>query len=152
MRHGCRAHEFWHIGLISTLIACLPLPAGQAWGESKAEKTFKAVITDTQGVDTEVQNIVFYWEERVSETAFVPHEIKQVPVKRGNATVHVRFDSIRQIDAKAGLDKGAPVFTITLVNGKVGEFHLAIAGSFRGESDFGQVDVPANAVTKVVFR
>jgi len=109
-------------------------------------------VTDTQGVETEVKNLLFYWEEKVSETAFVPHEVKQVPVKRGTATVNVRFDTIKQIDVNPGPDKAPPLLTITLTNGKTGEFALAIAGSFKGESDFGEVELPASGLKKIVFK
>lgn len=123
-----------------------------ALAQHKGERQFTAVVTDAQNVETEVKNLVFYWEERVSETAFVPHEVRQLPVKRGTATIHVRFETIKQIDVKPGADKAGPTYVVTLVNGKTGEFTLAIAGSFRGESDFGQVDLPAAAVAKVVFK
>jgi hypothetical protein len=52
--------------------------------EPKAEKTFTAVVTNAQGVDTEVRNLIFYWEEKVSDTAFVPHELRHLPVERGS--------------------------------------------------------------------
>ena len=137
--------------LISFVVA-LALSGGSAWAQGKAEKVFRAVVTDTQGVETEVKNLLFYWEEKVSETAFVPHELKQVPVKRGTATVNVRFDTIKQIDVVPGPDKAPPVLTITLTNGKTGEFALAIAGSFKGESDFGEVELPASGLKKIVFK
>lgn len=141
-----------HSRLLISVVTTLLLFGGQAWAQHKAEKTFQAVVTDAQGVETEVKNIMFYWEEKVSETAFVPHELKQVPVKRGTSTVNVRFDTIKQIDVKPGVDKAPPVFTITLTNGKTGEFALAIGGSFKGESDFGEVELPANGLQKIVFK
>lgn len=82
----------------------------------------------------------------------MPHELKQVPVKRGAATVNVRFDTIKQIEVKPGADKGMPIFSIALTNGKTGEFSLAIAGSFKGESDFGEVEFPASGIKKIIFR
>ncbi len=133
------------------VIAALLLP-GLARGETKAEKTFSALVTDSQGVETELKHVLFYWEEKVSDTAFVPHELKQVPVKRGAATVHVKFETIKQIDVAPAPDKALPTLTITLTNGKTGEFTLGIAGSFKGESDFGEVDLPANGLKKIVFK
>lgn len=140
------------LGLLSGLVAVVLTAHGIAWAQAKADKVFSAIVTDAQGVETEVKNILFYWEEKVSETAFVPHELRQVPVKRGTATVNVRFDTIKQIDVKPGPDKTQPVLTITLTNGKTGEFALAIAGSFKGESDFGEVELPANGLKKIVFK
>ena len=133
------------------LIAAFVVFANHA-GAEKGEKTFNALITDTQGVETDVKNVSFYWEEKISETAFVPHELRQLPVKRGTATVQVKFDTIKQIDVKQGADKGLPIFGITLANGKTGEFAAALAGSFRGESDFGQTEIPISTITKVVFK
>jgi hypothetical protein len=137
---------------VVTLIAALVLSGVSAWAQGKAEKVFHAVVTDAQGLETEVKNLLFYWEEKVSETAFVPHELKQVPVKRGTATVNVRFETIKQIEVKPGADKSPVVFTITLANGKTGEFALAINGSFKGESDFGEVELPANGIQKIIFN
>jgi hypothetical protein len=126
--------------------------ANQAVAQGKGEKTFNALITDTQGIDTEVKNVSFYWEEKISETAFVPHELRQLPVKRGTATVQVKFETIKQIDVKQGAEKALPVFAITLTNGKSGEFTAALAGSFRGESDFGQTEIPISTITKIIFK
>ena len=125
---------------------------GQAVAQGKGEKTFNALITDTQGIDSEVRNVSFYWEEKISETAFVPHEMRQLPVKRGTATVQVKFETIKQIDVKQGAEKTLPVFAITLTNGKSGEFTAALAGSFRGESDFGQTEIPISTITKIIFK
>ncbi len=136
-------------------VAILLLVSGTAWAQAKADKAdrlFSAVITDVQGVETEVKNLIFYWEERVSETAFVPHELKHLPVKRGTATVNVKFDTIKQIVARPQGEKDLPFVTISLTNGKSAEFVAAMNGSFRGESDFGQVDIPVNAISKVIFK
>lgn len=138
--------------LFISICTALLVISGNVWAQQKGEKSFTALVTDAQGVETELKNLFFYWEEKVSETAFVPHELKQVPVKRGTSTVNVRFDTIKQIDVKPGVDKAPPVFTITLTNGKTGEFALAIGGSFKGESDFGEVELPANGLKKIVFK
>jgi hypothetical protein len=135
---------------IMPAILCLALPALAA--AQKADKGFNAVVTDAQGVETDVKNLHFYWEEKVSETAFVPHELRQVPVKRGTSTINVKFDTIKQIEVKPGADKGLPTLSISLSNGKTGEFALAIAGSFKGDSDFGEVELPASGVKKIVFK
>lgn len=131
------------------------LCGGPTWAQNpqgKAEKSFSAVVTDTQGVESEVKNLIFYWEEKVSETAFVPHELREVPVKKGAATIKVKFESIKQIDVKASPDGGLPTVSINLTNGKTGEFALAINGSFKGLSDFGDVEFPANGLKKIVFK
>lgn len=136
---------------IVLLVSLAPWPltwTDHAEADSKAEKTFNVVVTDTQGIQTEMKNVSFYWEEKISETAFVPHELRQLPVKRGTATVQVKFDTIKQIDVKPGADKGLPTFNITLANGKSG----ALLGSFRGDSDFGQTKIPISTVTKVIFK
>ncbi len=124
----------------------------QAAAEGKGEKSFTGVVTDAQGVETEIKNIIFYWEEKLSETSFVPHELRHVPAKRGTATVNIKFDTIKQIDVKPGADTNAPTMTIVLANGKSGDFVPAVTGSFKGESDFGPVEVPVHAVSKVVLK
>ena len=138
---------------LAGLLLCVFLLLVQAGNaQPKTEKTFHAVVTDTQGVETEVKNLVFYWEEKVSETAFVPHELRQIPVKRGTSTVNIRFDNIRQIEVKPGPDRLSTLFIITLSSNKVGEFGVAIPGSFKGESDFGEVEIPAHTLKRIVFK
>ncbi len=68
--------------------------SNQPLAQSKVEKTFSAVLTDAQELDNDVKNINFYWEEKVSETAFVPHELRHAPVKRGTATVNVSLSQL----------------------------------------------------------
>lgn len=138
--------------LLTGVICAVLIFVSHAVAQGKGEKTFNALITDTQGIDTEVKNVSFYWEEKISETAFVPHELRQLPVKRGTATVHVKFETIKQIDVKQGAEKTLPLFAITLTNGKTGEFTAALAGSFRGESDFGQTEIPISTITKIIFK
>lgn len=118
----------------------------------RAEKTFQMVVTDQQGIETELKNGIFYWEEKISDTSFVPHELRHLPAKRGTATVNIKFDQIKQIELKPGADQAAPAMTVTLVSGKNGEFVPAVSGSFKGESDFGQVEVPIGSVSKVTFK
>ncbi|MBX3236377.1 MAG: hypothetical protein KF814_09505 [Nitrospiraceae bacterium] len=120
--------------------------------ESKGDKSFQAIVTDAQGVETELKNVIFYWEEKMSETSFVPHELRHLPAKRGTATVNIKFEQIKQIDVKSGADKNTPAMTVTLANGKNGEFTPAVAGSLKGESDFGQFEVPVGTVSKIVFK
>jgi hypothetical protein len=151
-QQDCDDRFFLAVGLLT---AIMWLCGGPTWAQNpqgKAEKSFSAVVTDTQGVESEVKNLIFYWEEKVSETAFVPHELREVPVKKGAATIKVKFESIKQIDVKASPDGGLPTVSINLTNGKTGEFALAINGSFKGLSDFGDVEFPANGLKKIVFK
>lgn len=134
------------------VIALLSVIGSAAWAQNKSEKMFSAAAVDTKGVETDVKNLTFYWEEKISETAFVPHELREVPVKRGTATVKIKFDSIKQIDLKSSGSGVPPQVTITLHDGKTGEFLLAIAGSFKGQSDFGEVELPAAELKKIVFK
>jgi len=138
---------------IPILLAMLLTSGPAAGAQGKADKSFQAILTDAQGVETDVKNVIFYWEEKISEVAFVPHELKQIPVKRGTTTVNVKFDTIKIIDVKPSSDpKILPTLMITLTNGKTGEFTLAIDGKFKGESDFGEVELPASGLKKVVLK
>lgn len=120
--------------------------------EPKADRQFLAIVSDSQGLETELKNVIFYWEEKISETSFVPHELRYFPVKRGTSTVNIKFETIKQVDVKPSDGKTAPAITITLTNGKTGEFVPAMDGSLRGESDFGQVEVPIQSITKIIFK
>jgi len=104
------------------------------------------VTTDEKGIETELQSAVFHYEEKISDTSFIPHELNGIPVKRAATTVHVKFETIRAIEFKPSPDQGAPLSVIMLTNGKTGEFQLAIMGSFKGASDFGEVRVPASEI------
>ena len=142
-------------GMASAVLcsACaLWLSVGTALAQPKGEKTFQVVATDTKGIETEVHGVIFYWEEKISETAFVPHELKEVPVKRGTATVKIKFDAIKTIDVKPSGNGTPPAVSITLNDGKAGEFTLAIAGSFKGQSDFGEVELPAVELKRLAFK
>lgn len=94
-------------------------------------------MVDEKNVEMDLKNVHFYWEEKISDTAFVPHELREMPVKRGTATVNVKFESIKELEVRPGVAGGLPVMTITLQNGKRGEFPLALSGTLKGESDFG---------------
>jgi hypothetical protein len=134
---------------MQALVMCV-LPA-IAFAQAKVERAITAVVTDNQGVETEIKNAVFYWEEKLSETSFVPHELRHLPVKRGSTLNNIPFDRIKQVEIRSAGTESIGVI-VTLSNGKSGEFVLTTPGSFRGESDFGQADVPVKAVSKVVFK
>jgi hypothetical protein len=131
------------------VLASLP---GAAVAQAKPERSFSAVVTDTQGIESELKNIIFYWEEKISETAFVPHELRHLPVKSGNATVNVKFESIKQVDLDPTGDKGLPAVTITLLNGKSKDFTLAIDGRIKGQDEFGEVEVPASGLKRLILK
>ena len=109
-------------------------------------------MTDAKDMQTDLKNVLFYWEEKVSETSFIPHELKHLPVKRGTATVNIKFDGVKQVEVTPGGDKALPTLHITLTNGKTGDFPLAIDGSFKGDSDFGLVELPAHGLKKLEFK
>lgn len=138
------------------VIGALWMPGSSVWAQHKADgkvdKAFHASATDAKGVETDLKNVIFYWEEKISETAFVPHELKEIPVKRGTATVKIKFDSIKFIDLKPSGNGSLPNVSITLVDGKTGDFVLAIAGSFKGQSDFGEVELAASELKKLTFK
>ncbi len=135
--------------LLWTLVCWTPVASA---ADAKAEKTYSMVVTDSQGVETDLKNGIFYWEEKMSETSFVPHELRHLPAKRGTATVNIKFDQIKQIEIKPGADKAAPAMSVMLTNGKTGDFVAAVNGSFKGESDFGQVEIPIGSISRVTLK
>lgn len=134
------------------LLGALCLFGDPAVAQNKSEKAFHAVAVDAKSVETDVKNVIFYYEEKISDTAFVPHELRELPVKRGTSTVKIKFDGIKHIDLKPTGNGSAPNVTITLNDGKTGEFLLAVAGSFKGQSEFGEVELPAAELKKLTFK
>jgi len=116
------------------------------------KQTFQAHVVDAEGMETDVSNLRFYYEEEISETAFVPHELTYVPVKRGASTVKIKFDKISQIEVVSDLETGKPLLMITLENGQTGKFPLARHGTFKGESDFGEIELGIRGIKKIVFE
>jgi hypothetical protein len=141
----------------SLTLACVAIAlqlsaVSPAWSQAKADKSFHVLTVDAKGVEMEMKHVVFYWEEKISETSFVPHEFKEVPVRRGTATVKIKFDNIKQIDVAPSGDGTLPTVTITLTDGKRGEFPLALPGSFKGQSDFGEVELPVSEMKRLTFK
>lgn len=147
-----------HAAALRSVVVILIVAIGGMIGQpvlaadAKSDKAFHAAATDVKGVETDMKNVLFYWEEKVSETAFVPHEVREVPVKRGTATIKIKFETIKYLDFKPSGNGTMPGVTITLNDGKSGDFILAIAGSFKGLSDFGEVELPAAELKKIVFK
>ncbi len=137
------------VAAVAALICGTALPAA---AQQNGDKPFHALVTDAKDMQTDLKNVLFYWEEKVSETSFIPHELKHLPVKRGTATVNIKFDGVKQVEVTPGADKGLPTLHITLTNGKTGDFPLAIDGSFKGDSDFGQVELPVHGLKKLEFK
>ncbi len=147
-QHSCGLGLVRWVGAVGVLL----LSVLSAQGESTDHQGFHAVTTDDKNIETELQRAVFYYEEKLNETSFIPHELDTLPVKRGSAVVQVKFRSIKQIEFTPGQSDASRTVMILLTNGKSGEFQLAIAGSFKGISEFGEVLVPVSGVKKVVFR
>ena len=148
-----RRHSL-HFSFTVLAAAVVMLYAGAlpAIAQQNGDKAFHALVTDAKDMQTDLKNVLFYWEEKVSETSFIPHELKHLPVKRGTATVNIKFDGVKQLEVTPGADKALPTLHITLANGKTGDFPLAIEGSFKGDSDFGQVELPVQGLKKLEFK
>ncbi len=114
--------------------------------------TFTAETTDAEGIQLSVSNARLYWEEKIDETTFVPHEITHVPVKHGAATINVKFQQIAAIQVKPDHPtKGRQALTIKLLNGKSGEFPLAKEVTLIGRSDFGEIRIPMKSLRSMTF-
>ncbi len=115
-------------------------------------RTFTAETTDADGIQMSVSNARLYWEEKIDETTFVPHEITHVPVKHGAATINVKFQKIAKIQVKPDHPaKGRQALTIKLLNGKSGEFPLAKEVTLIGQSDFGEIRIPMQNLRSLTF-
>ena len=114
--------------------------------------TFTAKTTDAEGIEMSVSNARLYWEEKIDETTFVPHEITHVPVKHGAATINVKFQRIAKIQVKPDHPaKGRQALTIKLLNGNSGEFPLAKEVTLIGQSDFGEIRIPMKSLRSMTF-
>ena len=115
-------------------------------------RTFTAKTTDAEGIQMSVANARLYWEEKIDETTFVPHEITHVPVKHGAATINVKFQRIAKIQVKPDHPaKGRQALTIKLLNGNSGEFPLAKEVTLIGQSDFGEIRIPMESLRSLTF-
>ena len=113
---------------------------------------FTAETTDAEGIEMSVSNARLYWEEKIDETTFVPHEITHVPVKHGAATINVKFQRIANIQVKPDHPAtGRQALTIKLLNGKSGEFPLAKEVTLIGQSDFGEIRIPMKNLRSLTF-
>ena len=138
---------------LPVLIAGLALGGSAAFADDQGQQTFNAHVTDVEGMETTIENAKLYWEEKLDETSFVPHEIRHVPVKRGKATVKIKFQNIKRIEVTPdSTATGTPLLTITLTNGKSGEFPVAREVSLIGMSDFGDMKVPFTELKRIEFQ
>lgn len=130
------------------LAVTLVLPGGAL----AQTNTFTAKTTDADGIEMSISNARLYWEEKIDETTFVPHEITHVPVKHGAATINVKFQQIARIQVKPDHPaKGRQALTIKLLNGKSGEFPLAKEVTLIGHSDFGEIRLPMESLRALTF-
>lgn len=120
--------------------------------EVAEDATFDATFIDASGLRTDVTNMVFYWEEKLSETQLALHELRHVPARRGTVPIKIQFSRIKSIEFKSSDGRGDPVLSITLKNGKTGEFNLEIPGSFKGQTEFGEMIASPAQLKKVVIK
>ena len=133
------------IGILVMICGLFNVPSGV-----QGAQKFNATVIDTKGEKNHMQNLRFYWEEELNDTSFVPHELRYVPVKKGVSTIQVQFANIKEIHISSNGKE--PELTIHLNNGKTGKFPLSIAGSFRGESDFGEMDIPPSGIKSIILK
>ncbi len=134
------------------LIIAVVLSGASAFGGVEAEETFEAVFVDAGGLETSVSHVVFYWEEQLSETQLALHELTHIPAKRGTVPIQIHFDKIKQVEFNNSNNRDEPVLSVTLKNGKRGEFSLQILGSFKGRTDFGEMIAGPTHLRKILFK
>ena len=151
MRRGIRAPRGVLILLLIAVTSVLP-SGGSGLAQSVSDTTFHATLVDTGGLETDVTDLVFYWEEKLSETQLALHELKHVPAKRGAVPIQIQFSKIKRIDFQTPSGAHSSVLSVTLKNGKTGDFHLDIPGSFKGQTDFGEMIAKPSQLRKIVFK
>ncbi len=138
----------WH--RLVSLVIVVVLSGVPALGGAEAGKTFEAVFVDAGGLETSVSHVVFYWEEQLSETQLALHELTHIPAKRGTVPIQIHFEKIKQVEFNN--TKNQPVLSVTLKNGKRGDFSLEIPGSFKGRTEFGEMIAGPTHLRKIVFK
>lgn len=136
----------------SGLLCLLVLLVSGVGAPAQTDNSFNATFTDREGLRTDVTNLSFYWEEQLSDTQLALHELKHIPAKRGAVPIQIKFNKIKRIDFKPDTGSGGPVLSITLKNGKTGEFTLDIPGSFKGHTDFGEMIAKPSHLKRIVFK
>lgn len=136
---------------------CVLIPAvvsGGAFasGATAGDKGFEAVFVDASGLETSVTDVVFYWEEQLSETQLALHELTHIPAKRGTVPIQIHFEKIKQVEFKNAANRDDPILSVTLKSGKSGDFSLEIPGSFKGRTDFGEMIAGPTHLRKIVFK
>ena len=114
--------------------------------------TFHAVITDTQGVETEVTDFVFFWEEKVNDNEVALYELRHLPMKRGAATITIKMENIQKIQIHPSDNGSGSTFSITVNSGKTGEFTLAQEGNFKEQTDFGELVARPQDVRQILLK
>ena len=79
------------------LAACAGVLLVEPAAQAADGTTFHAVITDTQGVETDVTDFVFFWEEKVNDNEVALYELRHLPMKRGAATITIKMENIQKI-------------------------------------------------------
>jgi len=141
-----RAILFVMVVLAACAGVLLVKPAAQAADGT----TFHAVITDTQGVETDVTDFVFFWEEKVNDNEVALYELRHLPMKRGAATI--KMENIQNIQINPSDNGSGPTFSITVNSGKTGEFSLAQEGYFKGQTDFGELVARPQDVRQILLK
>lgn len=146
--------RFVLISLSLTLFMCSTLAhADKDHKDHDKDQHWQAQITDAEGMQTDVKDVKFYWEEKIDETSFVPHEERHLSVKHGKATIEIGLKKIQTIDILPKQDgQTLPVVRIMMDSGTQGEFPLARAVSLIGHSEFGKFQVPLGDLTKIELK
>ena len=76
------------------------------------------MTADREGVKIAIDQAVFCYEEKINVASFIPPKLRTLPVKRGSATVHVTYETIKQVEFELGLGDEALPTIVTLTNGK----------------------------------
>jgi hypothetical protein len=140
------------VGIVAPVLSMVVLLAGLTSSARAADQTFDAIFVDLDGLETKVTNLVYYWEEKLSETQLALHELKHVPARRGTVPIQIQFSKIRLIEFQSSRGKSEPILAVTLRNGKRGDFSLDIPGSFKGQTDFGEMIANPAQLQKILFQ
>jgi hypothetical protein len=123
---------------------------------SQTKTSVKALITDSKGVRTEIENIVSYYSESCGSFMYykdisrrTEFEWDYIPINTQSYIVNVPFDIISIISL---IDEENNIYSIKLTNGSIFTGNLSAIDQIRGDTDLGKFQLPKSSLKEINFK
>lgn len=121
----------------------------------QAKSSIKALITDSKGVKTEVQNIVSYYSEScegfmyyMGVSTHTEFEWDYLPINTQKYIVNVPFEIISTINL---VDEKNDIYNIKLTDDSILKGKLSAIKQIRGSTDLGQFQISQSSIKEISF-